>query len=171
MAAVSCSFQRPLYCLGRRRVRALDQVPIEEPLKERGHAEAFRNAFSRQAGEQCRASRRRLEAFRTHDTCLTMRSILGISIISISIVVLLAGFAPRKFCVGFKQGYTAGYRRGLGIDQPVTFPACPASAQKSPGGREAGYLIGFMQGMADGERDWAILGRRVFFHHTSPKLG
>ena len=111
------------------------------------------------------------EAFRTHDTCLTMRSILGISIISISIVVLLAGFAPRKFCVGFKQGYTAGYRRGLGIDQPVTFPACPASAPKSPGGREAGYLIGFMQGMAAGERDWAILGRRVFFHHTSPKLG
>ena len=78
---------------------------------------------------------------------------------------------PRKFCVNFKRGYTVGYQRGLGIDKPVTFPACPASAKESSGSREAGYLIGFMQGMADGERDWAILGRWVFFHHTSPKLG
>jgi hypothetical protein len=100
-----------------------------------------------------------------------MRSILGISIISISIVVLLVGFAPRKFCVNFKRGYTVGYQRGLGIDKPVTFPACPVSAKESSGSREAGYLIGFMQGMADGERDWAILGRRASFHHTSPKLG
>ena len=78
---------------------------------------------------------------------------------------------PSKFCAAFQRGYTVGYQHALGIDKPVTFPACPVSAKESSGSREAGYLIGFMQGMADGERDWAILGRRASFHHTSPKLG
>jgi hypothetical protein len=83
---------------------------------------------------------------------------IGISIISIAIVVLFARYAPGKFCVGFERGYTLGYQRGLGIDKPATFPTCPAPARKSPGARESGYLIGFIQGMADGERDWALLG-------------
>ena len=78
---------------------------------------------------------------------------------------------PSKFCAAFQRGYTIGYQHALGIDKPVTFPACPALAQKRPGNPEAGYLMGFMQGMADGERDWAILRQPALFRHTRPRLG
>jgi len=84
-----------------------------------------------------------------------MRFILAISIISISTVIFLTGFAPRKFCAGFQRGYTVGYQRSIGTDKSTTFPRCPSPDHKMSGGREAGYLIGFMQGMADGERNWA----------------
>jgi len=84
-----------------------------------------------------------------------MRFILAISIISISTVIFLTGFAPRKFCAGFQRGYTVGYQRWIGTDKSTTFPRCPSPDHKMSGGREAGYLIGFMQGMADGERNWA----------------
>jgi hypothetical protein len=84
-----------------------------------------------------------------------MRFILAISIISISIVVLLTGFTTRKFCAGFQRGYIVGYQRWVGTDKSTTFPRCLSPAHKMHGDRESGYLIGFMQGMADGEREWA----------------
>src|SRR5689334_10206364 len=59
-----------------------------------------------------------------------MRFILAISIISISTVIFLTGFAPRKFCAGFQRGYTVGYQRWIGTDKSTTFPRCPSPDHK-----------------------------------------
>lgn len=60
-----------------------------------------------------------------------------------------------EFCAGFERGYTVGYQRITGLDHPAT-PACPASVYKSRGKAESGYLIGLVQGMADGGRTLAL---------------
>ena len=86
---------------------------------------------------------------------LTMKFI-GISIVSALIVVLLAGYAPKKFCAAFERGYTVGYQRELGRSQRAASPACP---NKSSGARVSGYLIVLVQGIEDADRAWASVGR------------